>query len=144
MKMFSFLVLIPIPPFYCREKTITPSKFETSNMMGMWLGILLLVPLLVMMMLGSKRRNDEDDVEVGSGGIRNPGEEDYLGEEEEDNESGKQTKPYCGNMFLGLQKGKGVEPLNLHASIAKTLTQVYTSMPESIFVGKWHGMEINK
>jgi len=55
-----------------------------------------------------------------------------------------QTKHHYGNMFLGLKEGKGVEPLNLHASIAKTLTRVHTPVPKGTSVGKGHGMEINK
>lgn len=55
-----------------------------------------------------------------------------------------QAKHHCGNMFLGLKEGKRVEPLNLLSSIAKTLTLVHTPMPKGTFVGKGHGMEINK
>lgn len=106
--------------------------------MVIWLGILLmLVPFFVMMVLGSK--SDEEDEEVGSGGFENPEEEGYQEEEEEkDNESGddegKTTKvdqTTLGNMLLGFQEENGVEPLNLHDSVAKTLKQVHTLMQEA-------------
>ena len=54
------------------------------------------------------------------------------------------TKPHCGNMFLGVKEGEGVEPLTLNAPIATKLTQVHTLMPEGTFVGKHHGMKINQ
>ena len=92
MKMFSSLFPIPIPPFFCRLKT--------SNIMAIWLGILLLlVPFFVIMVLESRRKRvvqDEEDEEVGySGYDENPVEEEYLGEEEEESgdDEGTKTKP---------------------------------------------------
>ena len=88
MKMFSSLFPIPIPSFYCRLKT--------SNIMAIWLGILLLlVPFFVIMVLESRRRvdHDEEDEEVGYSGFdENLGDEDYLGEEEEESEADEGTK----------------------------------------------------
>ena len=118
--------------------------------MAIWLGIFFfLVHFLVIMVLESRRvDHEEEDEEVGYSVFdENPGEE-YLGEEEGsgDDEGTKlnKTKPHCGNMFLGLKQRKGVEPLNLHAPIAKTLTQVHTPVLEGTSVGKGHAIEVNK
>lgn len=87
--MFSSLFPIPIPPFYCRQKT--------SNIMAIWLGILLLlVPFFVIMMLENRRRvdHDEEDEEVGFIGFDENLGEEYLGEEEEGSgDVGTKTKP---------------------------------------------------
>lgn len=63
--------------------------------MAIWLGILLmLVHFFVIMVLESRRRvdHDEEDEEVGSGGLENPGEEEYLGEEEAESGDDEGTK----------------------------------------------------
>ena len=120
--------------------------------MVIWLGIFFfLVSFLVIMVLESRTRrveHEEEDEEVAYSGFDENPREEYFGEEEESKHDSTQktnkTKRHCGNMFLGLKQGKGVEPLNFTAPIVTILTQVHTPVPESTSVGKGQGMEINK
>lgn len=76
----SLLLLFPIPPsFYCMQESQA-----STNIMGIWLNFILLVPFLATMMVLGKRRSDEDDEEVGSGGLGYIGEEEEYKEEEEE------------------------------------------------------------
>lgn len=94
MKMFSslFQVSPSHSSILLQERNYNSTKVQrikTSNIVAIWLGILLLlVHLNVIMVLESKRsRVDEEDEEVGSGGFENHGEEEK--EENGDNEGAK-------------------------------------------------------
>ena len=112
--------------------------------MAIWLGILLmLVPFFVIMVLESRRVDHDEEDEVGFSWFdENPGEEEYLGEEEEesgDNE-GTKTKPDQTPLWKyvsrpEVEKGGGTTKFTcLHCK--NTYTQVHTLVPKGTSVGK--------